>query len=433
LRLAYVRVHLGITVFGAPTGGSRMGLLDDLRRLSDQVRKRQAFSRGEEATKNALILPFLGVLGYDVFDPTEVQPEYTSDFAKKRAGGPSEKVDYALYLGGAPAMFIECKAADVEPHQHGGQLARYFNATPSVKVAVVTNGIRYMFFTDLEEQNIMGDKPFFEFDVLGFSERDAETLEAFTKSKFDPAMVRNRAEDIIYTGKVTHYVNELLRNPSESFTRFLLGEIDITTGKLTAKRVEKFVPIVRKAIQSTLLDMATRSIKLETNDAPAAPVTPQPVALVAPAAATNSPQEQARGIVTTQEEVDAFEIIRRICGDSSFAEKYPVAYRDAASYFGVNIGKPKKWFLRLFFDGKRKSVVSKVPLDRATLLAPGLDLDAPSEAMGKSRVYITTIRDLDRLRPLVLLAYEDEVKRAETGGGDDDEPAEAVAVAATTH
>lgn len=413
-----------------------MGLLDDLRRLAEQVRKRQAFTRGEEATKNALILPFLGVLGYDVFDPTEVQPEYTSDFAKKRSGGPAEKVDYAIYIGGAPALFIECKAADVEPHQHGGQLARYFNATPSVKVAVVTNGLRYLFFTDLEEQNIMGDKPFFEFDVLGFSERDAETLEAFTKSKFDPAMVRNRAEDIIYTGKVTTYVNELLRNPSEAFTRFLLGEIDITTGKLTAKRVEKFTPIVRKAIQSTLLDMATRSIKLETNDAPPPPPAVQAAPVVAPAAntATNSPQEQARGIVTTQEEVDAFEIIKRICADSPLAEKFPVAYRDAANYFGVNIGKPKKWFMRLFFDSKRKSVVSKVPLDRATLLAPGLELDAPSEAMGKSRVYITSIRDLDRLRPLVLLAYEDEVRRAETGGGaDEDEPADAVGAVGLPH
>ena len=233
-------------------------------------------------------------------------------------------------------------------------------------------------------QNIMGEKPFFEFDVLAFTERDAETLDAFAKTKFDPAMVRNRAEDIIYTGKVTHYVNELLRNPSESFTRFLLGEIDITTGKLTAKRVEKFVPIVRKAIQSTLLDMATRSIKLETNDAPPAPPPPviQPVAVAAAPVGLNFPHEQARGIITTQEELDAFEMIRRICGDSPFAEKYPVGYRDAANYFGVNIGK----LARNGSGGSstaRKSVVSKVPLDRATMLTPGLELDAPSEA-GKS-------------------------------------------------
>lgn len=408
-----------------------MGLLDDLRRLTEQIHKRKAHIRGEEATKNALILPFLGVLGYDVFDPTEVQPEHTSELGKRR-GGPAEKVDYAIQLGGIPVMFVECKAVDVEPNQHSGQLARYFNATPSVKVAVVTNGIRYLFFTDLEEQNIMGDKPFFEFDVLNFSERDAETLESFTKSKFDPNTVRNRAEDIIYTGKVTAYVNELLRNPSEAFTRFLLGEIEITTGKLTAKRVEKFVPIVRKAIQSTLLDMATRSIKLETNDAPASAVGVAAAAAAAPPPAPSGPvivaQDPSRGIVTTQEELDAFEIIRRICGDSAFAEKYPPGYKDAASYFGVNIGRPKRWFSRLFFDGKRKSIVTKVLLERTVMLAPGMEADAPPEGLGKSRVYLNGIKDLERLRPLILLAYEDEVRRAESGGADEDEPAEAAAL-----
>lgn len=406
-----------------------MALSDDLRRLSEQVRKRQAHIRGEEATKNALILPFLGVLGYDVFDPSEVQPEYTSEMGKRK-GGPPEKVDYAIHLGGVPVMFVECKAADVEPHHHSGQLGRYFNATPSVKVAVVTNGTRYLFFTDLEEQNIMGDKAFFEFDVLSFSDRDAETLEAFSKSKFDPTTVRTRAEDIIYTGKVTAYVNELLRSPGDAFTRFILGEIDITTGKLTAKRVEKFVPIVRKAIQSALLDMATRSIKLETNEtaapSPAQPPPPQlpaaPVVAMLPASPVS---DAGRGIVTTAEELEAFDIIRRLCSDSTFSDKYAVGYKDAVSYFGVNIGKPKKWFIRLFLDGKRKALVSKVPHDRATLLTPGFEVEPAPEVLGKSRVYIAGTKDLDRLRPLVLLAYEDEVRRAETGATEDDDVADA--------
>lgn len=400
-----------------------MGLSDDLRRLAEQVKKRQAHIHGEEATKNALILPFLGVLGYDVFDPTEVQPEYTSEMGKRR-GGPPEKVDYAIHLAATPAMFVECKASDVEPNQHSGQLARYFNATPSVKVAVVTNGVRYLFFTDLEEQNIMGDKPFFEFDVLAFTERDAETLEAFSKTKFDPTTVRSRAEDIIYTGKLTTYVNELLRNPSDAFTRFILGEIEITTGKLTAKRVEKFVPIVKKAIQSTLLDMATRSIKLGADETPAPPP-PAPVVAPAPAPAA---AHDARGIVTTPEELEAFEIVRRLCGDSPFAEKHPVGYKDAVSYFGVNIGGPKKWFVRLFLDGKRKAVVSKVPTDRATMLTPGFEVEAAPEVLGKSRVYISGNKDLDRLRPLILLAYEDEVRRSEAGAAEDDEASEGAAL-----
>ncbi|AUX25288.1 hypothetical protein SOCEGT47_058320 [Sorangium cellulosum] len=405
-----------------------MALLDNIRRLSENVRRRQPNTRGEQATKNALILPFLDALGYDIFDPTEVHPEYIADFAKKRPSGPSEKVDYAIYLNGMPIMFFECKSADVEPNLHNGQLQRYFNATPSVKVAVVTNGIRYLFFTDLEEPNIMDSKAFFEFDVLAFSERDVETLEAFSKAFFDAALVRQRAEDIIYTGKVTGYVNELLRNPSESFTRFLLDEINITTGRLTAKRLEKFVPIVKKAIQSTLLEMATRSIKQETYDpvhqAPAAAVgtPPQPSA---PRPAAESQPDVGKGVVTTVEELEAFEIIQRICADSTLKDKPEVQYLDAVNYFGLNIGNRRKWFMRLFFDGRRKAVVTRLAVERASPLVPGFEIEPAPENIGKSRVYIAGLKDLERLRPLVLLAYEEEVKRAEASSEDDDAPAAA--------
>jgi predicted type IV restriction endonuclease len=270
----------------------------------------------------------------------------------------------------------------------------------------------------------MGDKPFFEFDILAFSERDVETLEAFSKILFDAALVRQRAEDIIYTGKVTSYVNELLRNPSESFTRFLLGEINITTGKLTARRVEKFMPIVKKAIQSTLLDMATRSIKQET-DEPVHPAVAAPAPTVSASAAAAPPVETAseptKGIVTTPEELEAYDIIRRICADSTSAVKTPVQYLDSVNYFGVNIGNRKKWFMRLFFDGRRKAIVTRIPLDRAAPLVPGFEIELAPENIGKSRVFISGLKDLERLRPLVLLAYEEEIKRAEAAGAEDDD------------
>lgn len=409
-----------------------MALLENIRRLSEQVRRRQPHIRGEESTKTSLILPFLEALGYDFHDPTEVLPEYVADFAKKRPGGPLEKVDYAIHLGGVPVMFLECKSVDADPAVHNGQLGRYFNATPSVKVAVVTNGVRYLFFTDLEEPNIMGGKPFFEFDVLAFSDREVETLEAFSKTFFDAGLVRQRAEDIIYTGTVTNYVRELLRNPSEPFTRWLLGEIHITTGRLTAQRVEKFMPIVKKAIQTTLLDMATRSIKQETDE----PVHVAPVAAPAPPPAPSAPepaQEASKGIVTTAEELEAYEIIRRICADSTALVKAPVQYLDAVNYFGLNIGNRRKWFMRLFFDGRRKAVSTRIPLERAAPLVPGFEIEAAPENIGKSRVYINSIKDLERLRPLVLLAYEDEIKRAEAGGEDDDAPAPAPAGEAVRH
>lgn len=157
-----------------------MGLFEDLRQLSEQVKKRQGHITGEEATKQALVLPFLQALGYDVYDPQEVRPEYIADFAKRKSSGQFEKIDYALYVKGELGIFVECKPIGSKPEDHDGQLARYFNATPSVRVGVLTNGLCYRFFTDLQAPNLMDSEPFLEFSILSVSERDADMVKAFT-------------------------------------------------------------------------------------------------------------------------------------------------------------------------------------------------------------------------------------------------------------
>ena len=390
------------------------------------MKKRQAFIKGEEATKQALILPFLQVLGYDVYDPTETQPEYVADFAKKR-GGVLEKVDYALHLKGQPALFIECKAADATPEDHDGQLARYFNATPSVRIGVVTNGIRYRFFTDLQAQNMMDSVPFMEFNVLAFTEREVEILRPFTKEAFNSESIQGHAEEIIFVGKVTTLINELLRNPSESFVRFLLAEVELVSGRVTKNVVERFVPIVKKAIQTTLLDMMTKSIQQEIaqpNVQVAAPVAAPPAPPSAAeslqaAAAAVEPSSSAQ-IETTEVELEIFRIIQRICAESSI--KQTVSYKDSASYFGINLGKVTSWFLRAFTNGKKKSLVSRVPLEQALMLAKGFEVEATPESIGKSRVYFNAPSDIEKLRALVLVAYEDEVKRQSSPVVDGGEP-----------
>ncbi|WNG61274.1 hypothetical protein F0U59_46105 [Archangium gephyra] len=402
-----------------------MGLSEDLRQLSEQVKKRQAFIKGEEATKQALILPFLQVLGYDVYDPTETQPEYVADFAKKR-GGVLEKVDYALHLKGKPALFIECKAADAAPEDHDGQLSRYFNATPSVRIGVVTNGIRYRFFTDLQAQNMMDSVPFMEFNILSFTERDVELLRPFTKEAFNSESIQGHAEEIIFVGKVTALINELLRNPSESFVRFLLAEVELVSGRVTKNVVERFIPIVKKAIQTTLLDMMTKSIQQEIALPNVQPVTPVAAPPAPPSAAESlqaaaSAVEPSSGaqIETTEVELELFRIVQRICAESPI--KQTIGYKDSASYFGINLGKVTSWFLRAFTNGKKKSLVSRVPIEQALMLAKGFEVEATPESIGKSRVYFNAPSDIEKLRALVLVAYEDEVKRQSSpvpDGGD---------------
>ncbi|NTX38902.1 type I restriction enzyme HsdR N-terminal domain-containing protein [Myxococcus sp. CA051A] len=402
-----------------------MGLGEDLRLLSEQVRKRQAFIKGEEATKQALILPFIQALGYDIYDPTETQPEYVADFAKKR-GGVMEKVDYALHLKGQPAQFIECKATDAAPEDHDGQLARYFNATPSVRIGVVTNGIRYRFFTDLQSPNVMDAVPFLEFNVLAFTDRDVELLRPFTKEFFDATSIQGHAEEIIFVGKVTALINELLRNPSESFVRFLLAEVELVSGRVTRSVVERFVPIVKKSIQTTLLDMMTKSIQQEI--AQNSPPPPTVTAIPAEALQRAAEASEAPGVAqveTTEVELEIFRIVQRMCSESALRQS--ISYKDSTTYFGINLGKVTSWFLRAFTNGKKKSLVTRLPLEQAAMLSPGFEVESAPDGIGKSRVYFNAATDIEKLRSLVLVAYEEEARRQSSspvdGGGSTSESA----------
>lgn len=393
-----------------------MGLCEDLRQLTEQVRKRQAFIKGEEATKQALILPFLQALGYDVYDPTETQPEYVADFAKKR-GGVMEKVDYALHLKGQPALFIECKAVDAAPEDHDGQLARYFNATPSVRIAVVTNGIRYRFFTDLQSPNVMDASPFMEFNILAFSDREVELLRPFTKESFDATSIQGHAEEIIFVSQVTALINELLRNPSESFVRFLLAEVELVSGRVTKNVVERFIPIVKKGIQTTLLDMMTKSIQQEiaqpnpqaVSTGPALQAVPDVAEALQKAASDAAEPGTGALIETTEVELEIFRIVQRMCAESAL--KQAISYKDSASYFGINLGKVTSWFLRAFTNGKKKSLVTRLPVEQTSMLAPGFEVESAPDGIGKSRVYFSAPSDVEKLRTLVLVAYEEEAKR----------------------
>jgi len=138
-----------------------MSFREELQKLSVQIVERKKHITNEEMTKQSLIIPFLQVLGYDVFNPLEVKSEYISDFGKKKG----EKVDYAVFKDNKPIIFIEAKAVTENIDTHSSQLARYFNATPEVKLAIITNGVEYRFYTDVDANNIMDENPFAVIDI----------------------------------------------------------------------------------------------------------------------------------------------------------------------------------------------------------------------------------------------------------------------------
>lgn len=397
-----------------------MGLQEDLRQLAEQFKRRIAVVKGEEATKQALVMPFLQSLGYDIYDPSTVQPEYVADFAKRRSGGPSEKVDYALHKGGLPAIFIECKALDTPLDAHDPQLARYFNATPTVKLAIITDGIKYRFFTDLTTPNVMDASPFFVFNALNFSERDVEHLSRFTFSNFSVDGVQSYAQDLIFMEKVAALVGDLLRNPSEPFVRFLIDQMEVVQGRVTARVVEKITPVVRKAIHTTIVEMMTKSIAQEMlpQASDAAPSTaPSGVARAQEATPAPPSAQESSGpkVETTAEELAIFNLVGQACHDTGVG--IPIAYKDTASYFGINLGKVTRWFIRVYANGAKKSAVFRVSPEQAARLDTKVDVEATAD--GRVRFYYQNTDDFLNIRSLIALAYKLEASRKDDGTGEE--------------
>ncbi|HNG91135.1 MAG TPA: type I restriction endonuclease, partial [Saprospiraceae bacterium] len=113
-------------------------------------------------------MPFIQLLGYDVFNHKEVVPEFTADAGIRK----SEKVDYALIKDEKPIILIECKKCADKLDKHGTQLIRYFTFS-SAKFGILTNGVVFWFFTDLDKANIMDTHPFFQFNLTDYTDSDA--------------------------------------------------------------------------------------------------------------------------------------------------------------------------------------------------------------------------------------------------------------------
>ncbi|OAN50866.1 type I restriction endonuclease [Magnetospirillum moscoviense] len=166
-----------------------MDFSDKIAALAQRIAKQKDAIETEEATKTAFIMPFLRDLGYDVFDPHVVMPEFTADVGVKKG----EKVDYAIKLDGKVVMLVECKPCKgALSTQHMSQLYRYFSVTEA-RFGILTNGIVYWFFTDLAEPNKMDAKPFFEFDMLNYRPAQVEELKKFATGNFDVATILETA------------------------------------------------------------------------------------------------------------------------------------------------------------------------------------------------------------------------------------------------
>ncbi|MFZ1388688.1 MAG: type I restriction endonuclease [Thiolinea sp.] len=340
-----------------------MDLIDQLRALATRIEATKNLIQTEEATKNSMIMPFIQSLGYNVFDPTEVTPELIADIGTKKG----EKVDYAILKDSKPIIIFECKKAGVDLNiNHASQLFRYFHVTEA-RFAVLTNGLIYQFFTDLEQPNKMDAKPFLEFNLLDFKDQEISELKKFAKSSFNIDTILATANDLKYTRYIKNLLEQWLYEPSEEFIKLLCT--DLLNGKRfnsTAK--EQFTPIVSRAFQNLINDQINdrlQGVMLQTK--PAANSTHAEID-VAPE--VTEPEKEAAAPITTQEEIDGYNVIKAILRDVIPPQR--ITLRDAQSYCAILLDdNNRKPICRLRFNNTNRLVLGlfndkdeeKIPLE----------------------------------------------------------------------
>lgn len=316
-----------------------MVLIDELKEISELIPEQKEKLLTEEATKNALIMPFIKALGYNVFNPSEVVPEFTADVGTKKG----EKVDYAIMIDGTPAILIECKPCNSNlAKEHASQLYRYFSVTEA-KFGILTNGINYLFYTDIEEPNKMDSKPFFEVNMEEIRPDVIKELKKFSKSEFDFNEILYSASELKYTREIKKILVNELEQPSEEFVKFFAKQV--YHGKiLTANVKEKFEGITKTALNQFIKDQVNSRLKSALDASDDKEEDKKEL--------TEQPSRESR-IVTTEEEWEGFYIVRAILSEIIDVER--VYIRDNLSYCGIFLdNKNNKTICRLRFNTTQK-------------------------------------------------------------------------------
>jgi hypothetical protein len=332
-----------------------MELIDAIQQIAKIYTERKDIIRTEEATKNALIMPFISALGYNVFDPFEVIPEFTADVGTKKG----EKVDYAIMKDDKPIMLIEAKwCGDTLDITQESQLLRYFNAT-AASIGILTNGYEYRFYTDLDEKNKMDQKPFLQFNICEINDLIVKELKKFAKLAFNIDEIMSTAEELKYTGAMKSHLAEQFAEPSDDFVRYMAKQV--FEGKLTEKAQDKFKVITKKAFTQFVSDRVSDRLASALIEERAAmqPVLDESIPV----------EEEKSKIVTTQDEIDGFNIVRSILREKIDAER--VVMKDTINYCGVLFdGNARRPLCRFYFNNPEKKALVTFDAEKKEIKHP---------------------------------------------------------------
>lgn len=326
-----------------------MDFFEKLASLAAKVRLQSAAIQTEEATKNAFVMPFINtVLGYDVFDPQEVTPEFVCDVGTKKG----EKIDYAIMKDGEVQILIECKKIGESLNlNHASQLFRYFHVT-SARISILTNGQVYKFFTDLDAPNKMDEKPFLELDLLDIDEYSVPELTKLTKSAFDVDSIINAAGELKYVSQIKKVIASQVSKPDDDFVKVFASRV--YDGVITQKVREQFYELTRKALAQFLNDQINDRLKSAMSGVLQPTVSSLPVATEGVSSVTDDVDSEAK-ILTTLEELEGYHIVRAMV--RSVVDAKRIVQRDTQSYFGILLDdNNRKPICRLHFNRSQKYI-----------------------------------------------------------------------------
>ena len=316
-----------------------MDFKDQIKIISERTLKLKDQILTEEATKNAFIMPFIQSLGYDIFNPIEVVPEFVADIGLKKG----EKIDYAIFNEGKPAILIECKHWSKNLDLHDGQLLRYFHVSKA-KFGMLTNGIEYRFYSDLVEPNKMDEKPFLEFIISDIKDNQLEELKKFHKTVFDVASIVSTASELKYTKELKLLIHQELTNPSSDFVRHLAKRV--YPGVVTAKILEQFTSFTKRSVKEYISDLITDRFQTVLSQEEEIIRNEEKVAQL-------DRQAKETKIVTTQEEIESFMIIKSILRQKIAVSR--LSFKDTQSYLSILVDdNNRKLICRLYLNSQKK-------------------------------------------------------------------------------
>jgi len=334
--------------------------VEEIRAIAIRIKKTQQHIKTEEATKQAFVIPFIKALGYDVYDPTEVVPEFTADVGKKKG----EKVDYAIMQNETPIMLIEAKKCSVNlEHEHKGQLFRYFSVT-NAQVGVLTNGIIFRFYTDLEKPNQMDDRPFLEFNMLNIHDDLVKELKRFTKAKFNLDEIVPAAAELKYTQEIKAILAEQLKTPNEDFVKFFASRV--YSGQLRQKVIDQFTEMTKQALHQFINERIDNRLRSALNKGDPNGAVLVPIQKTR-ASSQSKHQRNSKGIDTNPDEIEGLRLIKEIIKDTVDPKR--VFLLDTVRYSIILLDDSKKNVIcRMHFNSRKKKKVEFLDCEQPEII-----------------------------------------------------------------